>query len=209
MMSAPGYQTQPARFLGFLATSMRPLQAIALTLTLLFGLAMSGAEAAPKSGAHVFLFRGLLNIFSLGMDELAAELRKQGIEASVYNHLSAPTVADKLAQKYKKGRLGKVILVGHSAGANAVTGAINRLGELGVPVTLAIGLDPVHHRTVTGQAGRYVNYYNGSGGGVPVTKGKTFQGTLDNVNRVDTDHFGFDLDKALQAEIIAMIRAAL
>ena len=34
--------------------------------------------------------RGLLNIFSLGMDQLATEIQSHGISADVYNH----TVAD-------------------------------------------------------------------------------------------------------------------
>src|SRR5271157_2689218 len=46
--------------------------------------------AADASHPHVYLMRGLLNIFSLGMDQLAADIQGHGITADVYNH----TVAD-------------------------------------------------------------------------------------------------------------------
>lgn len=62
--------------------------AVAL-LTLLLGLSigLTPAHAASHPKAHVYLIRGLLNVFSLGMDEIAAKLRQQGIPASVSNHL--------------------------------------------------------------------------------------------------------------------------
>ena len=41
------------------------------------------------SRPHVYLMRGLLNIFSLGMDQLAAQIQSHGIDASVYNHTFA------------------------------------------------------------------------------------------------------------------------
>ncbi|MGC2077117.1 MAG: hypothetical protein WA728_14005, partial [Xanthobacteraceae bacterium] len=48
------------------------------------------AKTAPGEGVisrpHVYLMRGLLNIFSLGMDQLAAQIQRHGIDASVYNH---------------------------------------------------------------------------------------------------------------------------
>jgi hypothetical protein len=47
-------------------------------------------EAASRP--HVYLMRGLMNVFSLGMDQLAAAIAGHGIEASVSNHAEADAV---------------------------------------------------------------------------------------------------------------------
>jgi len=47
--------------------------AVALLLLLLpIGAGSANAAAATASGTHVYLLRGVLNIFSLGMDQIAA-----------------------------------------------------------------------------------------------------------------------------------------
>src|SRR5579872_6125134 len=67
-----------------------------LTLTALpravFSAVKPTPAAAEASHAHVYLMRGLLNIFSLGMDQLAAEIQSHGISADVYNHTVADSV---------------------------------------------------------------------------------------------------------------------
>ena len=55
-------------------------------------------EAAPR--AHVYLMRGLMNIFSLGMDQLAAAIAGRGsIEASVNNHAEADAIVGRIAAR--------------------------------------------------------------------------------------------------------------
>ena len=62
----------------------RPLRAITITLLLLLlPIAGNPASAAPGPDAHVYLLRGVLNIFSLGLDDIAAKLQRQGINATV------------------------------------------------------------------------------------------------------------------------------
>jgi len=50
-----------------------------------------------------------------------------------------------------------------------------RLSQDGVPVKLAIGLDPTSRMTTTGHIDRYINYYiaNGFGDPVALTEGTT------------------------------------
>jgi hypothetical protein len=53
-------------------------------LTAVFALAVGtsvafGATAQPH--AHAYLLRGLLNVFSLGMDSLTEELKWRGVDA--------------------------------------------------------------------------------------------------------------------------------
>ncbi len=195
---------------------LRALWAAALTLMLL-GLPMDviGARAAAitsSPAAHVYLLRGAFNIFSLGMDELAAKLQRMGIATTVTNYLAWQALADQAAAEYKSGRVGTIVLIGHSSGATAVTEMAARLSQLGVPVKLAIGLDPTSHETATGNVDRYVNYYIAHGMGTTVDRGSQFGGTLENVNMEnnrDVGHFNIDKNQALQARVIGDIRASL
>ena len=40
--------------------------------------------AQPQARAHVYVLRGLFNVFSLGMDLLADELKRRGVDATVH-----------------------------------------------------------------------------------------------------------------------------
>src|SRR5690349_10328014 len=57
----------------------------------------AAAPAPGASGAHVYLLRGVLNIFSLGLDDIAAKLRQQGIAVTVANFVSWSSLADEAA----------------------------------------------------------------------------------------------------------------
>jgi hypothetical protein len=176
--------------------------------------AVSSAQTTPAAKpphAHVYLLRGAFNIFSLGMDEMAEKLQRYGIYATVNNHILWSSLADEAAAEYKSGRTKTIIIVGHSSGATAVTDMAARLGELGVPVKLAIGLDPTSREVASGHVDRYINYYIANGLGAPVIRGKGFSGVLQNVD-VEKDpelgHFNIDKNQALQQRVISEIRAA-
>src|SRR5664280_1618697 len=69
---------------------LRPLQAAAIALLFVLpsfggGMAHAMAPSSATAGAHVYLLRGVLNIFSLGLDDLADKLRAQGIPVTVTN----------------------------------------------------------------------------------------------------------------------------
>ncbi len=102
------------------------LPRVAAILVLLAGVTagVKPAQAAPAepAPAHVFLIRGVLNIFSLGMDQMAARLQQQGINATVHNHMLWASIADDAAAEYKSGRVKTIILVGHSSGATVSAG---------------------------------------------------------------------------------------
>ena len=188
-----------------------PLQAAALSLLMLvFSIGVSGAQVTSSS--HVYLLRGAFNVFSLGMDQIATRLQHQGIEATVANYLSWPALAQEAAAEYKSGHVRTIILVGHSSGAVAVTSMATRLSELGVPVKLAVGLDPTSHMAASGHVDRYVNYYIANGFGDPVDKGQQFSGVLQNVDlehMSDVSHFNIDKNRAVQGMVMRDIQAAL
>ncbi len=159
----------------------------------------AGSEAA-MSRPHVYLMRGLLNIFSLGMDQLAAQIARHGIEASVYNHTFAEAIVGEIVQKYRAGDHGPYILVGHSLGADAVMTMAQQLNAQGVPVALVIPFDgtgsflaPRNVACIVNLTQRKYAY---------VRPGAGFHGTLSNVdvsNDASIDHFTIDKSPRLQA----------
>jgi hypothetical protein len=196
---------------------LRPLRAAAMTILLLVvpvgaGTANATATAAPATGAHVYLLRGVLNIFSLGLDDIAAKLERQGIPVTIANFVSWSSLADEAAAEYRSGKVRTIILVGHSSGATALPDMVARLGQLGVPVKLAIGLDSVFRTKLAGNAERYINFYVASGPGEPVTRTKDFRGTLENVDVQavpGVGHLSIDKNQIMQQKVINAIDAAV
>lgn len=186
---------------------------IAVLLLVLLPLGAGAAHAAPAtSGARVYLVRGVLNIFSLGMDQIADQLQRQGINATVHNHLAWALIADDAAAEYKSGRAKTIILVGHSSGATCLPDIVARMDQQGVPVKLAIGLDSVFHTSLAGRVGRYINFYVANGAGTRVEKTGAFRGTLENVdveNVPGVSHLSIDKNQLIQQKVIAAIDAAV
>jgi hypothetical protein len=166
------------------------------------------ATSSSANGAHVYLMRGLLNVFSLGLDEIAARLEAQGIPVTITNYLGWSAVADEAAADYRSGKVKTIILVGHSSGATVLPDMVERLDKLGAPVKLAIGLDSVFRTSLSGRVGRYVNYYIGNGNGEPVAPTRQLHGTLQNVNVQNVPgvgHITIDKNGIMQRRVIADI----
>jgi pimeloyl-ACP methyl ester carboxylesterase len=165
-----------------------------------------------RSTAHVYLLRGLMNVFSLGMDELAAKIRAQGIVATVHNHAEFEELADAAARNYKAGEEGPIIIIGHSLGADAAVHMANRLGALGVPVKLVVPFDPVDPTTAGANIARVVNLYISNGVGRSVSRGQGFRGVLENIDlkgRVDLGHMSIDKSSQLQQQVLGYVLAAV
>jgi hypothetical protein len=190
-----------------------PLQAAAIALVLLMLPVGAKAKAVPVSAgpaAHVYLLRGVLNIFSLGLDDIAAKLEAQGIPVTVINYLGWSSLADEVAADYKSGRVRTIILVGHSSGATVLPDMVERLDQLGAPVKLAIGLDSVFRTSLQGRVGRYINFYVGNGNGEPVTRAGHLHGTLENVNVQNVPgvgHLTIEKNEIMQRKVISAIDA--
>ena len=144
--------------------------------------------------------RGLLNIFSLGMDQLATQIARNGIDASVYNHSVAETVVGAILQKYYAGDRGPYILVGHSLGADAVMLMAQQLNAQGVPVALVVPFDGTESYAAPANVGCVVNLTQRKY--AYVQAGLGFHGKLSNVDvSSDTsiDHVTIDKSPRLQA----------
>jgi hypothetical protein len=183
-------------------------------LLLLLPIAGSPANAAAPgsaSDAHVYLLRGVLNIFSLGLDGIAARLQQQGIHATVENYLSWESLAEEAAAEYRSGRTKTIILVGHSSGATVLPNMVARLDQLGAPVKLAIGLDSVFQTSLSGHVGRYLNFYVANGSGTQVARASGFHGDLENVDvgRLGVGHLSIDKSEVMQQKVISAIDAVV
>jgi pimeloyl-ACP methyl ester carboxylesterase len=175
-------------------------------------IASTSAElsAVPRSSAtQVYLMRGLLNVFSLGMDSLADELRSVGISATVANHTQWRGIADEIAANYKAGRRGPIVLVGHSFGADAAMSIGEYLGEMGVPVSLIVPFDGTFPHAATANVARVLNFYKSES--VKVTRGPGFRGELTNyyVSDANVTHMNIDDDFRLHRMVINKIRGTL
>ena len=121
-----------------------------------FGLGFRPGMAQPHP--HVYLFRGLADIFSTGMDTLADELNKQGVYATSHSHTDWKEIADRATVDYKAKKEGPIILIGHSLGADAVMEMADYLGGKGVPVALVVPFDATQSFPATRNVARVVNF---------------------------------------------------
>jgi hypothetical protein len=204
------------------------VSALALALALGYGLSASAqdapaadsaakpaAKSAPKRAAqsgtgHVYLLRGLLNIFSLGMDDLAAKIQAKGISASVHNHSEWQGLADDIAAKYKAGKHGPIILVGHSLGADAVMFMGEYLGKKGVPVALVVPFDGTGSFAASSNVQRVMNLTQRDY--AYMRKGSGFRGELSNIdvsNQAGIDHINIDKSARLHAMVLNRIQTVL
>ena len=193
--------------------SLRGIQASLIALLLCLPFVPCDAKAtAPAMGARVYLLRGLMNVFSLGLDEIGTKLQAQGIPITVANFVSWSSLAEEAAAEYKSGRVRTIILVGHSAGATVLPDMVARLSQLGVPVKLAIGLDSTFRTKLAGHADRYINFYIASGVGEPVARTKDFRGALENVDVQSipgVGHISIDKNQLIQQKVISAIDAVV
>jgi len=200
-----GRLRRPARFW------LRSLQAAAVALLLALPIGTKANAAVPAqngTAAHVYLLRGVLNVFSLGLDEIAARLQAQGIPVTVVNYLGWASLADEAAAEYRAGRVKTIILVGHSSGAIVLLDMVARLDQLGAPVKLAIGLDSVFRTSLSGRVGKYINFYIANGNGEPVAPTSQLRGSLENVNVQNVPgvgHITIDKNEIIQRKVIAEI----
>jgi hypothetical protein len=166
----------------------------------------------PKSAAHVYLLRGIFNIFSPGIDELGEKLQRRGINATVHNHLEWSALAEQAIANCKNGRESPIILIGHSLGADAAVYMADRLHQEGVQVSLVVTLDPVVKTAVYGNVNRVANYYLSNGLGTTVERASGFHGSLQNVDMKDhaeIGHVSLTTSDAIQRQIMGDVLGAL
>jgi hypothetical protein len=152
----------------------------------------------------VYLLRGLLNIFSLGMDDLGEKIKRRGYPVVVTNYSDWQSIADDIAQKYKSGWSGPIVLIGHSYGADAVMLMGEYLGKKGVPVNLIVPFDGTGSYAATPNVQRVFNIYQREY--AKQTRGPGFHGELTNYYVNDPEIGHTSIDKAAKLHNLVLSR---
>ncbi len=163
------------------------------------------ATRSDVGPAHVYLLRGLMNVFSLGMDDLAQKLEREGIPASVRNHIEEAQIVEEIAGRYRAGDRRPIILIGHSLGADAVMMMSEQLGRLGVPVALVVLFDGTQPMAASENVARVMNFTQH----VAITAGPGFHGELETIDEsgdASVTHTTIDKSPRLQAAVIGKIK---
>jgi len=163
---------------------------------------------APARTGEVYLIRGLANVFSLGMDEIAVKLKKSGVEAKTFNHSGWKSYANDIIKRSGRNAVSyPIVIAGHSLGANSSVSMANYLAEHGVEVSLVVAFDPTVDRVVGKDVDKVINYHFPTGHN-DFKKGPGFNGSLQNVDVSNMKHLGhMNVEKsgALQDQFISEV----
>jgi len=171
-------------------------------------LALGTGPSAAQSRAHVYLLRGLMNIFSLGMDTLCAQLNRNGVYATVHGYGEWQSLADRAAVDFKAGKEGPIILIGHSLGADAVMEMAAYLGRKGIPVAMVVPFDGTQSFAASDNVARVLNLTQRNY--AYMRRGPGFHGTLANVDvssDPNIDHINIDKSPRLHARVVSEVLA--
>jgi hypothetical protein len=163
---------------------------------------------AARADTEVYLLRGWFNVFSTGMDSIAEQLRSKGVRAEAMSHLGWKSTVEKIVKERESGQASRLVLVGHSQGANNAIDMARELEKHGVPVDLIITLVPWLQNPVPANVVRAVNYYQSPGWGSPLTADTGFKGEIDNRNIANdwgTLHVTIDKTTKIQEAVIAEV----
>jgi pimeloyl-ACP methyl ester carboxylesterase len=169
------------------------------------------ANPKPYGYGRIIVLRGLGNVFSRGMDKMAAKMKAYGLPVELDNHSQWHRMADEIiADARAKKPVQPVILIGHSLGADASLVMANWLAHNGVKVRLVVAFDGVADiLPITNPTVEVINYYKPTAGyGKKVVAAPNFKGTLVNIDmrdRHDIDHLNIDKMAGVQDEIILKV----
>jgi hypothetical protein len=155
---------------------------------LLLPLSASGSRAVAQTGAgatpqvRIYMMRGLLGIFSLGIDSLAKRLREQGYNPRIFGWDQWGTIASEILANNRAGETGQIILIGHSLGSDSTIQVASAVRQANIPIDLIVTFDITQPLRVPSNVQRFINYYQDNGFGKVAQPGYGFTGELVNVD---------------------------
>jgi hypothetical protein len=173
-------------------------------------LAVFCCNCAVAAETRVILLRGWFGVFSTGLDSLADELKAKGIRAEAAGHLYWSTAVADIVKERAAGKVGPIVLIGHSQGANNVIDAARSLETKNIPVDLLVTLAPMLQYPIPANVARAINYYQSPGWGAPIAGDSNFHGKLSNIDVAgDPTIFHITIDKSarIHEEILREIMA--
>lgn len=164
-------------------------------------------KSLPQGPTKVYLLRGLMNVFSLGMDDLATKLQADGISATVMNHADSDFVASRLVMAYNSGDHGPIVLIGHSLGADAIVDVANTLARYNIPVALLVLFDGTDQHLIPGNITTAINYTKHFM--ISATPGsRTAVSNVDLSGDPGIDHLNIDTTPSLQTQTVNYVLQA-
>ena len=193
--------------LGLAAVVARPVETLAAG-----NAELVVAKAQPRGS--VYLFLGLLNVFSTGLDTLSDELKAKGIPNTAMNYGGWLGPAGDIEKRWanNRSRTRPIVLVGHSFGADAAVAMAAHLGRDGIPVDLVVIFDATSPWSVSANVRHLINFYGATDGiGKKLVPGKGFHGKLENidVDKLDSaiGHLNIEKQPALHKRVIREVLA--
>jgi hypothetical protein len=117
------------------------------------------AETSTPRG-KILLVRGVLTVFSLGLDDLAQKLPDEGLDVQVVPASMSGVAVRQIGQQYARGELqGPLILIGHSLGGDLLPSLAQQLGDAGQTVDLMIMIDSTNPSEAPKNVRRCINLY--------------------------------------------------
>ncbi|QTL02742.1 hypothetical protein J5J86_18470 [Aquabacter sp. L1I39] len=196
-----------------MTSAVRVLLALVASLAVLIVSASAPARAQARTMGQVYLMRGIANMFSYGLDDLATKLRTQGIEANVYQFDEWQDLAQKAVSWSLSHNREPIVIIGHSLGADAAVHMAQRMTSLGLSPTLVITFDPVGLNMVQETGGRFINYYQSNNGfGQELVDGPGFTGSIDNrdmKNMPGINHFNLEKSPVLHEQVVQLLKSVM
>lgn len=127
-----------------------------------------GATAGPLSGneppcqrpGRILVIRGVLNVFSFGMDSLACKLSQRGYRVDVAPPSMAVVAAAAIQRDCRSDpSSGPLVIIGHSLGGRFCCSIPWKWRDAGMPVKLLVILDSNPQTAVADNVERCVNLY--------------------------------------------------
>jgi pimeloyl-ACP methyl ester carboxylesterase len=187
------------------------IKSLSVILVVLAASLATSAAANANMHRKVYLLRGLTNVLSPGIDQLADELRNRNIDATIANHAFSESLANEAIADCKSGRVSSIVLVGHSLGASAAASMAEQLQKAGLRVALIVTLDSVVKIVVPNNVHILRNFYLSSGVGTKVERSGNFHGMLQNVDmgrNAELGHVSLTTAPSIQKQIMRDILAA-
>ena len=133
---------------------------LGLTLLGIGSPGFSGEPPVRQGKGKVLLVRGILTVFSLGLDDLTARLNQQGCDAEVVPACLSSWAVEDICAKYATGELqGPLVLIGHSLGGDLLPGLADQLARNRRPVDLLVMIDATFPSPCPANVRRCVNIY--------------------------------------------------
>lgn len=216
----PTPRTKPCRLAA-------PLAALLLATPLLTGCGMSqpiSYEGIDRGGSSFFLL-GLWNVFSKGLDDVAADLQAHGYHGHSMPGPEWKALCAEIIRLDKSGELRRpLVLSGHSLGADKALMLSEELGEHGVEVDYVLLLDATNPGTVPANVKRCHNIYlsHPATDWFPAFRGIAVQAdspetelvnydvrisTDERLSSGDFNHFNIETDPEVQQLMVDLIRA--